>query len=436
MTYHTKTNETLGATNTALENGLVRSSGGTGPSGKKPGSLTGTTVIPDPVPPTPPSDLVSTTNAPEEPEMPVGTTLPGLEPVPGYIPRVDLMPAHENSGIEECRPMPADCQAPTAEQEEFILVRRCGWQPRRRPNRSMENGLERRRLFGRGSRTRGFLKRLGNRLSDNGVGRGGIVGDVLGALEASPSIGTLEVVIGDKDDRVQIENTTAAPFSGITQLEITARDGRQYMGTGMMVGRTQHASVFLTAAHCVYYHEGGGFPRKVTLSPGRNGDAFPFGRYVIEPDQDIGEILVPQGWINNRDRTQDYALFIVPDPVQGPEGDVPHVFKYAALTDSQLAGKLANIAGFPVDLNNALMFGELLFYHAERITGIEDRIVFYQTDTTGGQSGSPVFHTDPGTGEQRLYAIHTMGDSYNFNSAVRITPEIVAQIDAVIQSVS
>lgn len=433
MTYHSIEHSDANRTNTRDASGLVRSSGGTRDNADNAGSLTGQSVIPDPMPPMAPTVLVSTTAARMPSERSAVPALPGLEPVPGYVPRPDLIPEQENTGVAECRPMPADCHAPNSEQEEFILVRRCGWQPRRRPNRSMDNKLERQRLFGRGSRTRGFLKRLGDRLSDNGVGRGGLIGDVLGSLEAATAPGTLEVVVGP-DDRVLIEDTTLSPFSGNAQLEIIAQDGREYVGTAALVGRTQGASVFLTAAHCIHYPEGGGFAKKITVSPGRNGEDFPFGRYVVEPAQGVGEILAPQGWIDSGERTQDWGLIVVPDQVQGPGGEIPHVFTYAALSDAAIAGAFANVAGYPVDLNNLLMFGDLQFYHAERITGITDLIVTYQTDTTGGQSGSAVFQTDPGTGERLLMAVHTMGDQLHGNSATRITSTIAAQIDAVIAS--
>ena len=91
---------------------------------------------------------------------------------------------------------------------------------------------------------------------------------------------SIESIIGT-DDRVQITNTAVYPWRVHCSLRITARDGSQWIGTGWFIG----PHTLITAGHCVFIKNSGvpgrdGWVRSITVIPGRNGAAQPFGSVV------------------------------------------------------------------------------------------------------------------------------------------------------------
>jgi V8-like Glu-specific endopeptidase len=77
-------------------------------------------------------------------------------------------------------------------------------------------------------------------------------------------------------DGVRVTDTTAAPYRSIVYLESRdERSDRVVVCTGAFVG----PNVVLTAASCLYGASAfGGYAGDVVVTPGRNGDARPYGR--------------------------------------------------------------------------------------------------------------------------------------------------------------
>jgi glutamyl endopeptidase len=63
--------------------------------------------------------------------------------------------------------------------------------------------------------------------------------------------------------------------------------------------------------------------------------------------------------------------------------------------------------------------------HAKRVKKVMSKVIYYDTDTEGGQSGSPVFFMSQGL--PVAVGIHNYGDSTG-NSATRITKAVFDQI--------
>ena len=84
-----------------------------------------------------------------------------------------------------------------------------------------------------------------------------------------------------------------------------------------------------------------------------------------------------------------------------------------------------------MDLTSSLMDSTHQFYHADRVKQVEDRVLTYDLDTSGGQSGSALYVRDAESGKRIVIGVHTMGDT-DGNSATRITPAIVKRIDHII----
>jgi len=70
------------------------------------------------------------------------------------------------------------------------------------------------------------------------------------------------------DDRVRIEDTTVYPYSSICKLIIYAPNGYVYVGTGFLVGSADgHGYHVLTAGHCVYGPDMGGWAVAIEVVP-------------------------------------------------------------------------------------------------------------------------------------------------------------------------
>ena len=94
------------------------------------------------------------------------------------------------------------------------------------------------------------------------------------------------------DDRIQIGNTKVYPFTAIGYLESKDVKGNYESCSATLIG----PSTVLTAAHCLYNHDAGGWQEDMFFVPGLNGstaDDAPFGGYEYDT------AYVVQGFIDN-----------------------------------------------------------------------------------------------------------------------------------------
>lgn len=229
----------------------------------------------------------------------------------------------------------------------------------------------------------------------------------------------VESIIGT-DDRTRVTNTKGAPWRMICALRMLSPDDGMAIGTGWLVG----PRTIITAGHCVFSdHFFGGWAKEVEVIPGKNGADEPFGsvksstlrsvdRWVKEelPDFDVGCIQL------------DTRL-----------GDQTGWFGVASLSREQLQDMLINVTGYPGDRGD----GDELYHHTNRIREVTPRRLFYDVDTYGGQSGAPAYIYQTPTAPPLVVGIHAYGTSAltRYNSAPRIIPEVVDQIQAWIDEV-
>ena len=210
---------------------------------------------------------------------------------------------------------------------------------------------------------------------------------------------TLEVVIG-QDDRVQITDTMSIPWRWICSLRITTQDDGLYIGTGWLVG----PRTVITAGHCVYIHERGGWAKSIEVTPGRNGSQRPYGSCISTDFKSV------RGWTQKQDRSHDYGAIILPQDCGF--GNQVGYFGYAN-PSAELNGMIVNLGGYPGDKPEGT-----IWFHARRIENVSSTVLTYNIDTAGGQSGAPVWRLKDG--ETHAVGIHTNG-SVAGNSATRIT---------------
>jgi glutamyl endopeptidase len=220
-----------------------------------------------------------------------------------------------------------------------------------------------------------------------------------------------EVVIGT-DDRVRI-NPQPYPWRSICSLLITAADGSSWVGTGWLAG----PRTVITAGHCVYIHQRGGWVRQIEVIPGRDGSNRPFGTQVSRAFRSV------RGWTERRLRETDYGAIILPPDAPFGGGARNGSFGYEVVPEAQLRGLLVNIAGYPGDKTPR----GTQWFHSRDVLEADERTFVYDADTAPGQSGAPVWRL--ADGRRYVIGIHTNGEQSG-NSATRIVDAVYDNISA------
>ena len=233
-----------------------------------------------------------------------------------------------------------------------------------------------------------------------------------------------ESILGDVDRRKQILETELLPWRMLCSLEIESTSGLQYIGTGWFAA----PRTIITAGHCVYDEvELGGWARRITVIPGRNGETVaPFGRTVSQ------NFATSDRWLQAQDPDYDYAVIHLDQDLGTQIG----AFGIAVLPESELQNRLVNVAGYPGSPGN----GRFQYFHANRVKAVTARRLFYDVDTMGGQSGSPVWAYLDDSQDPKVVGIHAYGvggvpSGLNVvaNSGPRILPEVLELIRTWIQ---
>ena len=230
----------------------------------------------------------------------------------------------------------------------------------------------------------------------------------------NPQGPALNLVIG-ADGRDQVTNTTNFPNSAVTLIEAW-KDGEDtvYLCTAAFVG----PKVLLTAAHCLWLPEFGGFPDGVAVAPGINGNSTPFGIDFAD------EIWVPDGWIDERGDINeafgfDYGLIVLDDD---DLSDETGEFTVGAFDREELEVSDFNpsTAGYPADKPS----GTQWFGSTEEFEQVFQQVLGHSIDVYFGQSGSPVWR-----GSDLVIAGVLSFETSDLNYALRITSAVLDDLN-------
>ena len=193
------------------------------------------------------------------------------------------------------------------------------------------------------------------------------------------------------DDRtvVPYSTTTTYPWRTICKIYMKAADGTGWMGSAAMIGAGQggHGYWILTAAHCVYMHDHGGWVSSIEVIPGYDG--VQSEQYQKMPYYHAW-VTVPvtyTAWVNSADWNYDIAWCKLDRNL----GD------YTGWMGRLTAGPgwggytgILNTAGYPGDKDG----GVRMYFDSDYGTYANEYKIWFLMDLMGGQSGSPVWYYD------------------------------------------
>ncbi len=203
-------------------------------------------------------------------------------------------------------------------------------------------------------------------------------------------------VIGS-DSRTRVTATTTYPNSAIVLIN---RNGGLWC-TGWMVGK----DTLLSAGHCVTDGAGTWYSG-LTFVPGSNGGNAPFGTCGAR------NIYAFHGWASGADSNYDTSIVKLNCSVGNSTGWFGTWWQSASLN-----GTFTRVQGYPGDKPST----QWQSYDYVRASSA-DRL-YYQNDTVGGESGSPVwqYRSGPYCSGVCGMGVHTNGSDGTNNSGTRFT---------------
>lgn len=209
------------------------------------------------------------------------------------------------------------------------------------------------------------------------------------------TVGTYSII--GTDDRQK-----AAPNPAIVQIQ---RDGFNHC-TGWMIS----PDTLITAAHCLYDVDEQRWTPKLIFRP--------------SDWSQWSYTFASQKWVSaeyptTKSADHDWGVVKFSKPISSSWFGIK-----PSDTSSAFSGQKATVTGFPGEKGNSLIrdYGQLWTMSGILQPGTQTRLC-YNLDTTGGQSGSPVYTTD-----NAAIGIHTHGISQlgcPENSALRISPSML-----------
>ena len=215
--------------------------------------------------------------------------------------------------------------------------------------------------------------------------------------------------IHGNDDRTRVTDTTEWPYRAVGRLGIEFPSGWRGHCSGAMIGEFH----FLTAGHCVYNEERGGWASDLTVSLGQDVQERFYGEAIAQ------HVRSYTGWTEFEDAQDDWALVTLDRNLGSHTGWLGYESQFN--TDAFVGMDVAT-AGYPGDLES----GRAMYEASGTTSYATDTRVFYSgadgIDTAGGQSGSSIWRQDPLDGSYYVNIVHAYGGP-TVNSGTRINAQ-------------
>ncbi|WP_134724328.1 peptidoglycan-binding protein [Paracoccus luteus] len=222
-------------------------------------------------------------------------------------------------------------------------------------------------------------------------------------------------VIGN-DDRKVVLDTTAFPARAIVQILFRKREG---LGQNLCSGAMIAPDMVLTAGHCV--HGGttmGRWYSDFEVFPGRNTGSQPFGACKAT------RLYALRGWTSATTVSDSRLYDLGAIRLDCDAGQRTGWFGVVPLADDA-SGQPSTVQGYAADKEPP----GRQWVSRDQFRVVETEKAFYENDTFGGTSGSPVFtEADNHITCVHTNGLHGTGNWARFNGCTRITPERLATI--------
>jgi V8-like Glu-specific endopeptidase len=245
---------------------------------------------------------------------------------------------------------------------------------------------------------------------------------VAAEYETQDSLDEVSRAVVGTDDRVQISDSADYYRRVVGWLYMTYPNGEAGTCSGTLIGP---ASV-ITAAHCVYDHEGGGWATDVWFYPGATSlESLPFGGYQWADANVLSGFI--DNYKGNYGTVLDWDLAVITlNPGQDGvnAGDALGWMGFMVDDGSEFA---AEILGYPGDKPEGTMWQSTCTIPTDYFYEL---FLLHPCDTFAGSSGSSMFLTDA-EGLPYIRAINVAEDETPINYGVRLTPAYYEFVNSV-----
>ena len=220
---------------------------------------------------------------------------------------------------------------------------------------------------------------------------------MLSAVHASP---LPKSVCSITDERVKVDPDTSPPYNWICSLHITAANRDKYVGSGFKIHVPNiNCSIVVTSGHCVFIL--GEYAHEIRVT-------FPGQEAVVAEKADL---YASPEYIEDHNPDYDYGFIIL-------NGNSNEGFGWSAIAPGEeLLGRIVTNCGYPSDKKP----WPQMWITGGKITKVTTNRLFYMNDTTGGESGSPVYTWY--NGYWTVLGVHSYGSCPN--SAPKFTSQMI-----------